>query len=287
MTTLLGALRLQARSLAKAPSFAVTVLLTLAIGIGATVAVFSVVNSVLLKPLPYPDAEQLVAVWHVAPGAPGITDASGGFRSSPSLYFRYSEESTTFESIGLWTVGAATVTGLAEPEEVGTVAATAGVLETLRVQPLLGRWLTGDDFAPNGPSRVMLAHDYWQTRFGGDAGVVGRNVVVNGVPAEIVGVMPAGFRVLDAAPGLILPMRLDRAQAIAFGAPFCCRGIARLKTGTTIEQANADAKRVLDIWFDGVQGGRQFYQPVWQIAPALRPLKQDVVGSIGNVLWVV
>ena len=171
MTTLLGALRLQARSLAKAPSFAVTVLLTLAIGIGATVAVFSVVNSVLLKPLPYPAAEQLVAVWHVAPGAPGITDASGGFRSSPSLYFRYSEESTTFESIGLWTVGAATVTGLAEPEEVGTVAATAGVLETLRVQPLLGRWLTGDDFAPNGPSRVMLAHDYWMSRFGGRSGL--------------------------------------------------------------------------------------------------------------------
>ena len=131
MTTLLGALRLQARSFAKAPSFAVTVLLTLAIGIGATVAVFSVVNSVLLKPLAYPDADELVAVWHVAPGAPGITDASGGFRSSPSMYFRYSEESTTFESVGLWTVGAATVTGLAEPEEVATVGATAGLLETL------------------------------------------------------------------------------------------------------------------------------------------------------------
>ena len=98
--------------------------------------------------------------------------------------------------------------------------------------------LSGDDFGPNGPSRGMLAHDYWQNRFGGDAGVIGRNVTVNGVPAEIVGVMPPGFRVLDAAPGLIVPMRFDRAQAIANGAPFCCRGIARLKTGTTIEQAN-------------------------------------------------
>ena len=287
MTTLLGALRLQARSFAKAPSFTVTVLLTLAIGIGATVAVFSVVNSVLLKPLAYPDADELVAVWHVAPGAPGITDASGGFRSSPSMYYRYSEESTAFESVGLWTVGAATVTGVAEPEEVGTVGATPGLLETLRVQPLLGRWLAGDDFAPNGPSRVMLAHDYWMSRFGGDAGVIGRNVTVNGVPMEVVGVMPPGFRVLDAAPELILPMRFDRTQAIANGAPFCCRGVARLKPGMTIEQANMDAKRVLDIWFDGVGGGRQFYQPVWQIAPALRPLKQDVVGSIGSVLWVV
>lgn len=287
MTTLLGGLRLQARSFAKAPSFAVTVLLTLGVGIGATVAVFTVVNSVLLKPLPYPDADELVAVWHVAPGAPGITDASGGFRSSPSMYLRYSEESTAFESVGLWTAGAVTVTGLAAPEEVATVTATPGLLETLRVQPLLGRWLAGDDFVPNGASRVMLAYDYWQSRFGGDPGVIGRNVTVNGVPAEVVGVMPPGFRVLGAAPGLILPMRLDRAQVIATGAPFCCRGIARLKVGTTIEQANDDAKRVLDIWFDGVEGGRQFFQSVWQIAPALRPLKQDVVGGIGSVLWVV
>ena len=275
------------RRLAKAPGFTITVLLMLAIGIGATVAVFSVVNSVLLKPLPYPDADELVAVWHVAPGAPGITDASGGFRSSPSMYFRYAEESAAFESIGLWTVAAATVTGLAAPEEVGTVGATPGLLETLAVPPLLGRWLAGDDFAPNGPNRVMLAHDYWQTRLGGDPGVVGRNITVNGIPAEIVGVMPPGFRVLDAAPGLITPMRFDRAQVITRGPGFCCRGIARLTAGTTIEQANADAERVLGIWFDSVEGGRAFYQAVWQIAPALRPLKQDVVGSVGNVLWVV
>jgi putative ABC transport system permease protein len=287
VTTLLGALRLQARSLAKAPSFAVTVLLTLAIGIGATAAVFSVVNSVLLKPLPYPDADELVAVWHVAPGAPGITDASGGLRSSPSMYYRYSEESQVFQSIGLWSVGAATVTGLAEPEEVGTVAATPGLLETLRVSPLLGRWLAGDDFVPNGPNRVVLAHDYWQTRFGGDSAVLGRNVTVNGVPAEIVGVMPPGFRVLDAAPGLIVPIRFDRAQVISNGPGYSFRGIARLKPSTTIEQANADAKRVLDIWFDTVGGGREFFQAVWQIAPALRPLKQDVVGNVGSVLWVV
>ena len=287
MTTLIASLRLLVRSLAKAPTFTVTVLLTLALGIGATVAVFSVVNSVLLKPLPYPDADELVAVWHVAPGAPGITDASGGMRSSPSMYFRYSEESQAFASIGLWNAGTATITGVSEPEEVRTVGATPGLLETLRVQPLLGRWLVSDDFVPNGPSRVMLAYDYWQTRFGGDSGVVGRNVTVNGVPAEIVGVMPRGFRVLDAAPQLIAPIRFDRAQVISNGPGFSFRGIARLRAGTTIEQANVDAERVLGIWFDTVGGGRPFYQAVWQIAPGLRPLKQDVVGSVGNVLWVV
>jgi predicted permease len=275
------------RRLAKAPAFAVTALLTLAIGVGATVAAFSVVNSVLLKPLPYPDADELVAVWHVAPGAPGITDASGGMRSSPSMYFRYSEESRAFASIGLWNAGTASITGVAEPEEVTTVGVTPGLLETLRVQPLLGRWLASDDFVPNGPSRAMLAYDYWQTRFGGDSGIVGRNVTVNGVPAEIVGVMPRGFRVLDALPQLIVPIRFDRAQVIANGPGFSFRGIARLRAGTTIEQANGDAERVLGIWFDTVRGGREFYQAVWQIAPGLRPLKQDVVGSVGNVLWVV
>ncbi|HVJ29734.1 MAG TPA: multidrug ABC transporter substrate-binding protein, partial [Gammaproteobacteria bacterium] len=113
MTTLLGALRLQARSFAKAPSFAVTVLLTLGVGVGASVAVFSVVNSVLLKPLPYPNADELVAIWHVAPGAEGVTDASGGLRPSPSMYFTYAEEGRAFESVGLWSPGTATVTGAA------------------------------------------------------------------------------------------------------------------------------------------------------------------------------
>jgi predicted permease len=284
--SLLANLQLLARSLAKVPSFTATVLLTLGIGIGATVAAFSVVNSVLLKPLPYPDADELVAVWHVAPGAPGITDASGGLRLSPSLYFTYSDESTAFESVGLWTTGTATVTGVAEPEEVDIVATAQGVLEALSVPPLLGRWLVGDDFEPNGPSRAVLTYEYWQARFGGDSLIVGKSLTVNGLPAEIVGVMPPRFRVVDAVPELIVPARFPRAFA-ANGAPFCCRGIARLKTGVTLEQANADVERMLGIWLDRLSGGREIYRDIWQIAPALRPLKQDVVGSIGNVLWVV
>ncbi len=286
VNTLLDGMRLQARSFAKAPSFTVTVLLTLAVGIGATVAVFSVVNSVLLKPLPYPDADELVALWHVAPGAPGITDASGGLRTSPSMYFAYSDEGTAFDSVGLWTTGTSTVTGIAEPEEVDIVSAAQGVLEALSVPPLLGRWLGADDYDPNGPGRVVLAYEYWQNRFGGDSQIVGRTITVNGLPTEIVGVMPAGFRVVDAEPELIVPARFPRAFA-ANGAPFCCRGIARMKDGVTLEQANADVERMLPIWLARLGGGTEIYRDIWQIAPALRPLKQDVVGGIGNVLWVV
>jgi predicted permease len=284
--TLLSSLRLLVRSLAKVPSFTCTVLLTLGIGIGATVAAFSVVNSVLLKPLPYPEADELVALWHVAPGAPGITDASGGLRTSPSMYFAYSDENTAFDSVGLWTTGTSTVTGIAEPEEVDIVAAAQGVLEALSVPPLLGRWLGADDYDPNGPSRVVLTYEYWQSRFGGDSQIVGRSMTVNGLPAEIVGVMPAGFRVVDAEPELIVPARFPRAFA-ANGAPFCCRGIARMKDGITLEQANADVERMLPIWLTRLSGGSEIYRDIWQIAPALRPLKQDVVGGIGNVLWVV
>jgi hypothetical protein len=170
------------RRFLKAPGFAVVVLLTLAVGIGATVAIFSILNSVLLKPLPYPDANELVAVWHVAPGAPGITDASGGLRSSPSMYFTYAEQNRAFQSVGLWQGGSATVTGLAEPEQVDFVSVTAGVLETLRVPALVGRWLTAEDQVPGGANRVLLSYDYWQTRFGGDTSAVGRTVTVNSLP---------------------------------------------------------------------------------------------------------
>jgi predicted permease len=279
-------LRSTIRSLARTPAFTATVVLTLAIGIGASTAVFSVVNSVLLKPLPYPDADELVAIWHVAPGAPGITDASGGLRPSPSMYFTYAEEGRAFQSVGLWFEGAATVTGIAEPEQVGIAGVTSGVLETLRVPPLLGRWLDASDQTPGGPSRVLLSYTYWQQRFGGDPAVIGRTLTVDSVPAEIIGVMPAGFRLVDANPELISASRLDRS--VLAGPPFCCRAIARLKSGITLAEADADIARMLPIWLDTfAPGGRAVFQDTWRIAPALRPLKQEVVGSIGNVLWVV
>jgi predicted permease len=286
MDSLSRSLRHVLRGLAKSPSFTITVVLTLAIGIGATAAVFSVVNSVLLKPLPYPEADELVAIWHTAPGAPGITDASGGLRPSPSMYWTYAEQNRTFQSVGLWIEGTAAVTGLAEPEQVGAVFVAAGVLETLRVPPLLGRWLAPEDQTPGGPTRVLLTYDYWQARFGGDPGVLGRTITINALPAEVVGVMPAGFRVVDAEAEIVLPARLDRSRLA--GPPFCCQAIARLKAGITVAQANADVERMLPIWLDTfAPGGRAIYQDIWQIAPALRPLKQEVIGGVSNVLWVV
>ncbi len=283
-------LRYAIRGLARTPLFTLVALLTLAIGSGANTAVFSVVDGVLLKPLPYPHPEELVAVWHEAPGAPGIATAAGGLRVSPSMLITYQDENSAFEQLGMWVTGTATVTGSAEPEQVAAIATMGGVLQALAVPPLFGRWLEASDEDPNGPTRVLLTYDYWQRRFGGDENVVGRNLTVNAQSAEIVGVMPRGFRVVDSRADLITPLRFPRVGLVP--PPFFGTGIARLKPGVTIEQANADLTRLLPTWlerFPFQNGGdaKANYLGIWKITPAIRPLMQDVVGKVGNVLWVV
>ena len=276
------------RGLRRSPAFTVVALLTLAIGIGANTAVFSVVNSVLLKPLPYPKADELVAVWQTAPGAAGLANFSSGLRLSPSMYVTYSEQSRTFQALGVWASSSVSVTGLAEPEEVRAIVVSDGVLQSLNVPPALGRWLGPADQVPGGPETVLLSHGYWQRRFGGDRSVVGRSIRVQSRPMEIIGVMPRGFRVLDADAELIFPARFDRSKLILAGFGF--QGIARLKPGVTIAEGDADVARMIPIWMNSWSNGPgtnpRAYES-WRITPALHPLKQEVVGNIGSVLWVV
>jgi predicted permease len=276
------------RTLRRNPVFTVVALLTIAIGIGANTAVFSVVNSVLLRPLHYPQAEELVAIRQVAPGAAGLASFSDGLPLSPSMYFTYSEQNRTFRALGAWTTGTANVTGLAEPEQVRTVGVTDGVLQALDVPPLAGRWLLRTDQTPGGHETVMLSYGYWQRRFGGDRSAIGRSITVDSRPREIVGVMPRGFQVVPAEADLIVPLAFDRAKLILAG--FYLQGVARLKPGATIAQANADVARMLPIWMDSWSNGPGTHGRIyetWRIAPAIHPLKQEVVGNVGNVLWVV
>jgi predicted permease len=282
-------LRFSLRMLTKDPALTFTILVTLALGIGANTAVFSVLNSVLFKPLPYPKPEELVAVWQTAPGAAGLTSFSNGLRLSPSMYFTYAEHNRTFQSLGVWITGTANVTGLAEPEQVHTVFISDGVLQTLRVPPAAaGRWFSPADQNPHGPKSVMLSYGYWQQRFGGDRSVIGHNITVDSQLREIVGVMPRGFRLINADSDLVVPLAFDRSKLILAG--FGYNGIGRLKPGVTFAQANADLARTLPIWMDSWSNGPgtnpHFYE-TWRITPAIRSLKQEVIGNVGDALWVV
>ena len=280
--------RYSLRALRHNPMFTAVALLTIAIGIGANTAVFSVVNSVLLKPLNYPNAEQLVSLHQIAPGAPGLADFESGLHLSPSMYITYAEHNRIFQSLGVWDTGTASVTGLAEPEQVRTVEVSDGVLQALDVQPAVGRWLSEADQVPRGPQRVMLSYGYWQRRFGRDRSVVGRNISMDARPREIVGVMPQGFRLVDTEFDVMVPLAFDRGKLILAG--FGYDGIARMKPGGTIAEANADLTRMLSVWMDSWTNGPgtnpHFYE-TWKITPMIRPLKREVIGNISDVLWVV
>jgi predicted permease len=297
LDTLSRDVRYGLRALRHNPVFTVVALLTIAIGIGANTAVFSVVNSVLLRPLNYPHSEQLVALRQLAPGAAGLTNISDGLLLSPSLYFTYAEHNRSFQSLGVWATITSNITGLAEPEQVRTAYVSDGVLQALATPPLLGRWLNASDQTPHGSdpdemigisTTAMISYGYWERRFGGDRSVIGRNITVDSRPRQIVGVMPRGFQIVNADFDLILPLAFERSKLIMAGFGF--NGIGRLKPGVTMNQANADLARLLPVWMDSWSNGPgtnpHLYEK-WKITPAIRSLKDDVVGNVGDVLWVV
>jgi putative ABC transport system permease protein len=271
------------------PGFTLAVVCTLALGIGANTAIFGVVDGVLLKPLQYPDPDRLVSVEHVAPGL-NVDE----FRMSPTLYFTYREESRVFQHIGLYGDGGRTITGIGEPEQARALFVTYDVLQALGVQPQLGRLFTEGDATPGGSAvaPLILTHGYWQRRFGGDRSVIGRRLIADSIPTEVVGVMPEGFRFLDMEPAaeVISPIVFNRS-ALNMDGGFGFRSLARLKPGMTVADANADIARMLPIWLNAWPippnvAGRQMFER-WRITPVVQPLKDDVVGGVGDMLWIL
>jgi predicted permease len=281
--TLVSDTREALRRMRKAPGFTAAVILTLALGIGSNTAIFAVVDGILIQPLPYPQAEALVSIWHTAPGLPGVSDLS----CSPSMYFTYREENRTLQQFGVWSSGGASVTGVAEPEQPRALFVTYGVLDAVGVKPLLGRWFSQEDDTPGSAETVMLTYGYWQRRFGGDRSIVGRTLTIDSRPRTVIGVMPEEFR-FQRDPELILPQRFERHTQFLGG--FGYQGIARLKPGVTIEQANADVARLLGVWLSAWPPNPGIDRRVFQdarLGPRLHSLKQDIVGDIGTTLWVV
>ena len=271
------------RRLLQLPVFTTIAVLTLAIGIGANAAIFSVIDGVLLKPLPYPDAEQLVVLDQRAAGL--NLDKTG---SAPFLYFTFREDGRLFQDVALWTGDTESVTGLAEPEEVPSLAVTDGLLPMLGATPALGRLISKEDDTPGSAEVMVLSAGYWHSRFGSDPSVIGRRVTVNGKPREIVGVLPDSFKFLDRKPSLILPLRLDRSKT--FLGQFSYTAVARLKPGVTVAQANAEVARLIPIGLGKFPPFPGFSTKMFEEAKLqadVRLLKADVIGDVGSALWVL
>jgi putative ABC transport system permease protein len=283
MRVLTGPLQRVSRRLLHSPMFTVVTLLTIALGIGANTAIFSVVNGILLKPLPYHEASRLVSVWQSAPAInlPELNVA-------PSDYFTFREDNHTFEEIGMWDGGTSTITGVAAPEEVRGINITNGILEAFKVQPLMGRAFTTAELAKGGPNVVILSYGFWQRRFGGDRAALGRQIRIDGKSTEIVGVMPKSFQFLEEKPDIIQPFQLKRSE-VTLG-NFSYRMIARLKPGMTLAQANADVGRMIPIVNTKFPPPPGFSAKMFedaQIQPNVKPLRQDVIGDLSKTLWIL
>jgi len=272
------------RRLARAPLFTAITLITLAAGVGGNTVVFSVLESVLLKPLPYPKPDELIGVWHTAPGI-NVTELN----MAPGNYFIYREQNQTFQDIGAYQGDSVSITGRAEPEQVDSLLVTDGTLPLLGVAPALGRLFTHQDDSPGSPDTVILTYGYWSKKFGGSASAIGQSLTVDGQPREIVGVLPQRFHFLDQRdPAVILPLKWDRNKILLGN--FSYRALARLKPGVTMEQASADMARMIPIVPRSFPTPPGFNAKIFddaRIGPNLRPLKRDVIGDVGGTLWVL
>jgi putative ABC transport system permease protein len=283
-----NSLRLAWRSLARTPAFTVSAILTLVIGIGASVAIFAVINSVLLRPLPYGDPSRLVGTWHALPGV-SIDKAN----QTAGTYFTYKRLAGSIVNMGVSQEGAVNLAapgGDGEPERVASAWISASMIPTLQVSPVKGRNFSETEDVPNGPSVVIISEQLWRSRFGADAGIVGRQIEVNGQSREVVGVMPTRFHYPTAATRLWLPMQLDPNAAFSEG--FNYNGVARLAPGVTIEAARREfatiLPRVADLFPDLAPGvPTQLVLDQARPSPILVPLREDQTSSIARTLWMV
>ena len=267
------------RRLRRSPSFALTTIAVLAMGIAATSAIFSVVYGVLIQPLPYPQPQRLIALTH-------RSESSGQDRmpASTALYFTYRDHNRTFESVALWAMDTATIAGAGSPEEVRALETTFELLPMLGVSPQAGRVFASTDDQPGSARTVILTDGYWQRRFGAGE-VLGRRLTVDGVPHEIIGVLPRSFRFLRQDADVVLPLQPSRAMS--FVGPLGENGMARLRPNVTLEDASRDIERMMPILlssFPPVPGTSPRPQG---LRPDLRFLQDAIVGDLRDVLWVM
>jgi putative ABC transport system permease protein len=265
------------------PGFVATCVLTLALGIGANTAMFSVVYGVLLKPLPFDEPDRLVSIRSSAPGI-GWTRAG----LAAAQYFTYRDENRTFEDVAVFQSVSATISGDGEPDVVPTLMVTDGFLPILRVAPTLGRRFSPADDAPGSPRRAILSYGFWQRRFGGRPDIVGHAITVNGAPCEIIGVLPRSFAFGPDSPALMMTLGFDRARTTIIN--FSFPGIARLRPGVSLEQATRDVARMIPMTSQKFPPSNAL-GPSWfadaKMGPDLRPFSEEAIGDARRLLWVL
>jgi putative ABC transport system permease protein len=282
MADMLRDIRYAVRQLIKAPTFTLVAILTLALGIGATSAIFSVVNGVLLQPLPYPDPDNLVRVYEVVP-------QYGRFSVAPANFLDWRKQNSVFERIAAFTSGAGALAGAEGPERVPSASVSWDLFELLKVTPSLGRGFTADEEVPGKTSPIVLSHGAWQRRFGGDPNILGRTVNLNGAAASIVGVMPAGFFFPTRQIEFWVPLTSNPANAPR-GAHFLSV-VARMKAGVTVEQATAEMKTIagaLAVQYpnSNAKETSEVVRLFDQVVGGIRPALMTLFGAVGVVVLI-
>jgi predicted permease len=271
--------RYAVRMLWRSPSFTVASIICLALGIGATTAVFSVVYAVLMKPLPYSDSNRLVRIYSEFPKFPG-----GGLRKfwlSPPEFFDLRREATLWESIDAWADTGVNLAGESMPIRVTACNLSGGLMPALGVKPLMGRVVDREDDLQGKLVAGVISYGLWQSAFAGDAGIVGRNTKLNGLPMRIVGVMPKGFQFPPGevdVPDLWIPLQLDPSSPANRGGHNLSI-VGKVKAGVPIEPAQQELAQLVNAWSAAQT------QKVHKFDPAVHPLvsfgfQQDLVGSV-------
>jgi putative ABC transport system permease protein len=267
--------RFGVRMLVKSPTFTIVAVLALALGIGANSAIFSVVNTILLRPLPYPDPDSLVMVWEERAKAGYPRDTP-----SPANFISWKEQSQTLLGMSAYTNLSVSLTGVGEPERIEGQRVSASLFPLLGVEPHMGRAFLPEEDQPGGNRVAMMSHGLWQRRFGSDPNIVGKALTLNGESRTIVGVMPANFEFPSREIEIWVPIAFPPEEAARRGAHFL-QVIARTKPGVSVEQAQAEMHTVAA----GLQ--QQYPQTNTAVGATLIPLHEHLVGDIRPALLIL
>jgi predicted permease len=270
------------RGFRRSPGFVFLTVLTLGVGIGANAAIFSVVNAVLIRPLPYPEPERIMAVWHTAPGL-GMDQ----FEQSDATYVLYRKHNKTLEDLGIFWDGSVSLTGGQEPVRLRASGATASVFHVLRASAAAGRTLQEADEKPGAEPVAVLSQELWRRRFGGDPGWIGKTLRIDGVTRRVVGVMPASFHFPEPETELWVPMTI--APNNLQGGNFNYNAIGRLRPGVTPARAARDLSAL--VWRIPEESPKsQITRGMIEsakLAVLVHPLRDDLVGDVQRILWVL